>query len=241
MFDRETRKPRGFGFITFDDPEICRRLLSTGQMSTLDEDMQSEYSPMHESGRLYMRGKLIEIKAAQPKEPEQKAAPQSAFLPTKYYQYPSPQYDASYTFGAKYSATLPHANYSPNMYGFTVPPTPIHYSATPSTPVTPQAAMDMAHHMLFYSQLLATPTLISPMMSPMMSPMGMGYNHHYHNYSQEFQANRQHVDFSKEKNGVSEVSASTAPSVSDIKPDSLMTHNPVSSFRIGGATFYPEE
>eukprot|EP00543_Licmophora_paradoxa_P001559 CAMPEP_0202443676 /NCGR_PEP_ID=MMETSP1360-20130828/2866_1 /ASSEMBLY_ACC=CAM_ASM_000848 /TAXON_ID=515479 /ORGANISM="Licmophora paradoxa, Strain CCMP2313" /LENGTH=250 /DNA_ID=CAMNT_0049059413 /DNA_START=819 /DNA_END=1571 /DNA_ORIENTATION=- len=55
MFDRETRRSRGFGFVTYGDPAVCRRLLSSG-----DGDGTV--------GRLEMQGKTCEIKSAQPKE-----------------------------------------------------------------------------------------------------------------------------------------------------------------------------
>jgi len=56
MFDRETRRSRGFGFVTFRDPAVCAKLLNSG-----DGDGKV--------GRLEMQGKMCEIKAATPKEP----------------------------------------------------------------------------------------------------------------------------------------------------------------------------
>jgi len=56
MFDRETKNCRGFGFVTFVDPEVSKSLLTKGS---------------HEDGigRLNMRGKTCEVKRAEPKHP----------------------------------------------------------------------------------------------------------------------------------------------------------------------------
>jgi len=55
MFDRETRNSRGFGFVTFVDPEVSRSLLIKGSQ---EEGI----------GRLDMRGKTCEVKRAEPKQ-----------------------------------------------------------------------------------------------------------------------------------------------------------------------------
>jgi hypothetical protein len=64
-----------------------------------------------------------------------------------------------------------------------------HHQHRAPPPMTPQqAVLDLAHHMLFYSQLLATPTLMSHhmgMVSPMMSPSMMGVPA-YSDYFQPF-------------------------------------------------------
>jgi RNA-binding protein Musashi len=50
MFDRMTSRSRGFGFITFEDPTVCTSLLGSDNV-----------------GRVEMRGKVVEIKSAEPK------------------------------------------------------------------------------------------------------------------------------------------------------------------------------
>lgn len=54
MFDRETRRSRGFGFVTYVNPDVAKSLL---QMGNHGDGI----------GRLVMRGKTCEVKAAAPK------------------------------------------------------------------------------------------------------------------------------------------------------------------------------
>jgi len=62
MIDRETGKSRGFGFVSYEDPEISQRLL---QMK-VDGNNNNEKRDAG-SGFMEMRGKIIELKPAQPK------------------------------------------------------------------------------------------------------------------------------------------------------------------------------
>lgn len=118
------------------------------------------------------------------------------------------------------------------------PLTPMSYHH-PETPMTPaQAALDMAHHMMFYSQLLATPT-----------PMMMGFEH------QQYR-----IDQQQQQHGVPPVPPQTPTSVSNgyMTPSSngndfngpTLTMSSLSSsankkgpksFSIGGASFFPED
>jgi hypothetical protein len=60
MIDRETRRSRGFGFVTFEDPNVARQLLDA-RVPDMDH--------VEGVGRVYMQTKLCEIKAAEPKGP----------------------------------------------------------------------------------------------------------------------------------------------------------------------------
>jgi len=64
MWDRETGRSRGFGFVTYDDPKVASQLLSMGQEEGADPSSVQE----PQVGRLVMRGKTCEVKAAEPKE-----------------------------------------------------------------------------------------------------------------------------------------------------------------------------
>ncbi len=62
MFDRETQKPRGFGFVTFEEPEVALKLLSMGH--------EGETPPPggFTSGRIKMYERICEVKASEPKK-----------------------------------------------------------------------------------------------------------------------------------------------------------------------------
>lgn len=61
MFDRDTGRSRGFGFVTFEDPGVCQHILSLGNQDGSDDASAC-------IARLEMRGKVVEIKAAEPKQ-----------------------------------------------------------------------------------------------------------------------------------------------------------------------------
>jgi hypothetical protein len=60
MFDRETYRSRGFGFVTFKDEQVSRSILDVGG---------GIHNQQHQTSRIEMRGKMIEVKPATPKEP----------------------------------------------------------------------------------------------------------------------------------------------------------------------------
>lgn len=66
MFDRDTGRSRGFGFITYEDPMVCRKLLMMGNENAEGKD------PLKLVGRIEMQGKMCEVKAATPRKREYK-------------------------------------------------------------------------------------------------------------------------------------------------------------------------
>jgi len=62
MMDRETNRSRGFGFVTFEDADVSERVLALGSSNN-----NSGKGSGNTSTHLEMRGKLVEIKSAEPK------------------------------------------------------------------------------------------------------------------------------------------------------------------------------
>lgn len=59
MFDRETRRSRGFGFVTFEDTAVAQNVLNSGARA-------SEFTE-RKVGHVTINGKICEVKAAEPK------------------------------------------------------------------------------------------------------------------------------------------------------------------------------
>jgi len=276
MFDRETRRPRGFGFVTFEDASVCDRLLQMGNETSNDasssrDSNSNDNSKEPQIGRLEMRGKMMEIKRAQPKVPSvpnrqpvyhhrqppvyfdnvaaANGSPeyysQQGNMPDSATQY-EPQYEPQFEqqYGSQCHAEgKQQLNPAAATYGFAPPtpptPSPYYYNIDPSTPVTPQVAYDMQHHMMFYSQLLTTPSLMRTapdMVSPMMASPMIQYGHHQppqRQYSQYRKAFR--------SDPIPETANETDLDPPDLQPKGnskpLKTIKP---FQIAGATFFPE-
>mmetsp|Transcript_9793 Transcript_9793/g.10883 ORF Transcript_9793/g.10883 Transcript_9793/m.10883 type:complete len:351 (-) Transcript_9793:300-1352(-) len=62
MFDRDSGRSRGFGFVTYEDSMVCRNLLMMGNEGEDPNDA------MKLTGRVEMQGKVCEMKAATPRE-----------------------------------------------------------------------------------------------------------------------------------------------------------------------------
>ncbi|HEY9815731.1 MAG TPA: hypothetical protein V6D20_08020 [Candidatus Obscuribacterales bacterium] len=130
MFDYETKRSRGFGFVTYEDPAVARHLLSLGH------EHNKGPNP-HLTGRIQLRDKLVEIKAAQPKEGRSrpqarggrriKAVADASVVPEAYPVGPEPMYGP---YGAVYPG-MP--NYGYPVAGYGVPA----YAPAPATPVYP--------------------------------------------------------------------------------------------------------
>jgi hypothetical protein len=61
MFDYVTKRSRGFGFVTYEDPSVANMLLAMGN------DNQEILAGAQPSGRMMMQDKMIEIKLARQK------------------------------------------------------------------------------------------------------------------------------------------------------------------------------
>ena len=121
MFDHETNRSRGFGFVSFEDPQVASMLLAQGNEG-------KPFSPgTQPSGYMEMRGKTIEIKPAEPKESSHRKSRSNVKRTAQkiadvHYAYAQTAYDPY--FGMQPGMAYP-TSYTTQPYGY-VPVSPMH-------------------------------------------------------------------------------------------------------------------
>jgi hypothetical protein len=207
MFDRETRRSRGFGFVSFVDPvsiDIKQEFSCnmnrahppkppsfSGATSFLPQDVSKSLLQMGNHadgiGRVVMRGKTCEVKAAEPKQPEQR---QGRRVDPGYgkenVQGPPRPVNPFVDHAATFTGTNPHpvpshpvhpnyyAAYSPD--GYMVAP-PMYYPPFPAQP------MDMAPAVPSYYGMPPYYTEHLMPAHPMAHPSALVPSQHPHAYA----------------------------------------------------------
>eukprot|EP00549_Striatella_unipunctata_P011622 CAMPEP_0118693286 /NCGR_PEP_ID=MMETSP0800-20121206/11819_1 /TAXON_ID=210618 ORGANISM="Striatella unipunctata, Strain CCMP2910" /NCGR_SAMPLE_ID=MMETSP0800 /ASSEMBLY_ACC=CAM_ASM_000638 /LENGTH=415 /DNA_ID=CAMNT_0006591495 /DNA_START=99 /DNA_END=1346 /DNA_ORIENTATION=+ len=128
MFDRDTRRSRGFGFVTFEDENVVNNLLKLGNEAELEKTENAD--AMQLTGKIVIKGKRCEIKSAQPKQAMANTS-QSAMPPPP----PPPAATAA-------EEKPPASDQKPNSESKPVPDP----SVAAEKPRAPQTGMDHHHH-----------------------------------------------------------------------------------------------
>jgi hypothetical protein len=111
MVDSKTNHSRGFGFVSYHDPQVAYELLRAGN---------NGQEPL--IGRMEMRGKMIEIKAAEPKEsaPRRSMKGRKNFAPNSLKQMVY-SVAAPLSSGCHYSCAYPYYNSGAGVHFPTAP------------------------------------------------------------------------------------------------------------------------
>jgi len=154
MIDRETRRSRGFGFVTFAESQVAQSILAIG-------------GGVDGIGRLEMRGKVCEVKPAEPRgvvfnrnlRSQSNQKPQFMSSQPQAHYFPSTNpgaHDTNYVdSGIQFpfwpaEVVPPVTGYAPIYYQngpYHMPPTPTGYFVGPNTFMMPQDYPDPASTM----------------------------------------------------------------------------------------------
>jgi RNA recognition motif-containing protein len=167
MFDHETQRSRGFGFVSYEDPQVASMLLAQGA------DGKACQPGTQPCGRLEMRGKTIEIKPAEPKE--------SAYRKNRNHSkrgHAQSNFDASYSYNPgpyiPYYGMVPEVAYSTfagQTYHYTVAGSPAHAGVLYDGAMMYAPSYSLPDYSVAYDPALEA-TFPSPSLTP-LAPRGI--------------------------------------------------------------------